>query len=314
MNDINTEIVELASEGFFYPTDSELSSGKVEMRPITAAEEDLLCSVSRIKHGLILPTLLSRILPRVKNIDSILQCDLETILLNARIINYGSTGAVKCKCSSCDAEFDTTVSFGFRPTTFAFDGLIRGENVIGYILPKSGKLLLFRLPNWREYLNWRSLGWVEFAKNITLSVEGEDDVVEFFNNRMSGMDSKSFRDFYETRTPGFLTKWSVSCPQCNHTMVIKSDVTTDIFNVRPESKSIIHDEIFSLCYHSNGAFTQENVYHMPVSLRNFYIKRLIDLRNAENDQTKKRESEIKAATKMTPRSIQTKSLPSGRKR
>lgn len=314
MTELNTEIVDLASAGFFYPAESLLAVGTVEMRPMTAADEDVLCSGNLVKRGLALPRLLTHILPKGLDIDSILQCDLETILLNARIMNYGASGTMRAVCAECGESFESDISFSFRPTDFSFNGLQRGCNVLPYTLPTSGQTVLFRLPTWREHQSWKPLGWVEFIKRLTLSVEGEEDVERFYDVVMRGIDSKSFRDFYEKRLPGFVTGWKVKCSKCEYINQVKVDVTTDIFNIRTESRSVIHDEIFSLCYHSNGAFTQDVVYNMPISLRNFYIKKLIDLKNEENDQTKKREAEIKASSKNVHKpNVSKPSIPSGKR-
>ena len=50
----------------------------------------------------------------------------------------------------------------------------------------------------------------------------------------------------------------------------------------PEDKFRIHQEIFHLCYNSNGSFTHDEVYSMPVFLRYFNLKMLIEQRNKEN--------------------------------
>jgi len=41
-----------------------------------------------------------------------------------------------------------------------------------------------------------------------------------------------------------------------------------------------------LCYHGNG-FIQSDVYRLPVHLRNFYYKELVDAKKRENDATTK---------------------------
>ena len=297
MNTFGTEIIELASDGFFYPSDSILASGVVEMLPLTAADEDMLSSGNLLKRNLVLPRILTRILPAVTNIDEILHCDVVSILLNARILNYGSTNTIKSKCANCSNEFEHEVSFGFKPIPFSFAGLHRGRNVLGFVLPRSGKFVAFRLPTWREHLHRNSVGWIEHIKNLTLSIEDEPDISEFYNNLCSGFDSRALREYIDLRTPGFVTKWTSKCPECGNTTTTSLDITTDIFNIRPESKSVIHDEIFSLCYHTNGGFTQDSVYNMPTKLRNFYLKKLVDLKNDENEQTKKREAEVKAMSK-----------------
>ena len=57
-----TEIIDLPSQGHFYPEDNPLSSGKVEMKYMTAREEDILTSVNLIKQGKALDTLLQTLI------------------------------------------------------------------------------------------------------------------------------------------------------------------------------------------------------------------------------------------------------------
>ena len=50
----------------------------------------------------------------------------------------------------------------------------------------------------------------------------------------------------------------------------------------PEDKVRIHQEIFHLCYNSNGSFTHDEVYSMPSFLRHFNLKMLIEQKEKEN--------------------------------
>jgi hypothetical protein len=50
---------------------------------------------------------------------------------------------------------------------------------------------------------------------------------------------------------------------------------------------LIHDQIFSLSYHSQGAFTQDIVYKLPVFLRIFYLKKLIEFKEKEKESMEK---------------------------
>ena len=49
---------------------------------------------------------------------------------------------------------------------------------------------------------------------------------------------------------------------------------------------LLHTQIFELCYYGNG-FTQEGVYRLPIHLRNFYYKKLVDAKKKENDDVKR---------------------------
>ena len=53
-----TEIVDLPSKGYFYPKDNALSSGEVEIKYMTAKQEDILTSTNLIKKGIVLDKLL----------------------------------------------------------------------------------------------------------------------------------------------------------------------------------------------------------------------------------------------------------------
>ena len=48
-----TEIVELTSKGKIYPESSLLSSGKIEMRYMTAYDEDILTNQSYMNEGIV---------------------------------------------------------------------------------------------------------------------------------------------------------------------------------------------------------------------------------------------------------------------
>ena len=50
---------------------------------------------------------------------------------------------------------------------------------------------------------------------------------------------------------------------------------------------MIHEQIFSLAYHSQGAFTQDIAYKLPVYLRIFYLKKLIDAKEKEKESMEK---------------------------
>lgn len=69
----------------------------------------------------------------------------------------------------------------------------------------------------------------------------------------------------------------------------------------PEDKLRIHQEIFHLVYNSNGGFTHDEVYSMPVVLRYFNIRMLIEQKEREKSQAKETESERPAMNpKATP--------------
>ena len=84
-----TEIVELPSKGLLYPKDHPLSSGTVEMKYMTAKEEDILTNMSYIKQGVVIDKLLKSLLVTQFPYDDLLIGDKNAIMVAARVLGYG---------------------------------------------------------------------------------------------------------------------------------------------------------------------------------------------------------------------------------
>ena len=283
---LHSEIIDLASEGYFYPSSSKLSSGEVSILPITAEHEELLANSNLARRGLLETEFLNVIVEGGINPNELLFCDKQSILLNLRIANYGAHTTMKTTCGDCDKEFEHDISFGFKARPFNCSKYERGTNKLSYTFSKCKKNVYFRLGTCSEHDIYEKKGWLAFAKAITIEIEDVTDINNFYEYELSATDSKLFRKFYDEHTPGYINDISITCPSCNAVRTSKMDVNTDIFAIRPESKMNIHSEIFDLCYYSNGAFTQDAVYKMPTNLRSFYIKKLVDAKKAEADANK----------------------------
>ena len=89
-----TEIIELPSKGLVYPKDNPLSVGKIEMKYMTAKEEDILTTQSYIKDGSVLDRLFQSLIisngegASVKYVD-LVAGDKNAIMVSARILGYG---------------------------------------------------------------------------------------------------------------------------------------------------------------------------------------------------------------------------------
>lgn len=60
------------------------------------------------------------------------------------------------------------------------------------------------------------------------------------------------------------------------------------FGLTSEHKSEIHKLLFTLCYYSNGTFTFQDAYNMPVFLRTFYMKQLEEVKQKETEVMNKK--------------------------
>ena len=84
-----TEIVELPSKGILYSKESPLSEGKVEMKYMTAREEDILTNQSYIEKGTVIDKLLESLIVTKINFNDLLVGDKNALMVSARILGYG---------------------------------------------------------------------------------------------------------------------------------------------------------------------------------------------------------------------------------
>ena len=85
-----TEVVDLPSKGLLYPEGSPLSTGKIEIKYMTAKEEDILTSANLIKQGVVVEKLLeSLIIDKSIKVDDLLIGDKNAVLIASRILAYG---------------------------------------------------------------------------------------------------------------------------------------------------------------------------------------------------------------------------------
>jgi len=85
-----TEVLSLPSKGLLYPEDSPLRSGTIDVKYMTAKEEDILTSANLINQGIVLDKLLESVIANKDiKLDDILIGDKNALLVGARILGYG---------------------------------------------------------------------------------------------------------------------------------------------------------------------------------------------------------------------------------
>ena len=85
-----TEVVDLPSKGLLYSKDSPLASGTIELKYMTAKEEDILTSRNLIQKGIVLDKLLESVIVDEKvSLDDLLLGDKNAIMIATRVLGYG---------------------------------------------------------------------------------------------------------------------------------------------------------------------------------------------------------------------------------
>lgn len=142
--DFPTEVISLPSQGKCYPEDNPLSSGQIEIKYMTAKEEEILASQNLIRKGVVLDKLFESIIVDKKiNIDDIIIGDKNAIMLAARILGYGPDYEIQV-ADELGNTFEHTVDLGKVQTKeIDFDNLSR-DNTYTF-KTSSGKELTWRL-------------------------------------------------------------------------------------------------------------------------------------------------------------------------
>ena len=208
-----TEQVTLPSKGLLYSENSPLKGGIIEMKYMTAREEDILTNQNYIEDGTVIDRLLkSLIVTKGVNYDDLLIGDKNAILIAARILGYGS-----------DYDFDYLGQRYNVDLTNAVDkhidkSLIReGKNEFDFTLPTSKINITFKLMTHKDEskiakeleglkkLDKKSNKSISTRlKHTILSVNGDYEIKtirEFIENTLLARDSRALRNYIKEIQP-----------------------------------------------------------------------------------------------------------------
>ena len=135
-----TEEVELPSKGLLYPEGHPLKSGKIEMKYMTAREEDILTNQNYIAKGIVLDKLLKSLIITDVKIGDLFIGDKNAILIASRILGYGKDYQIQYKGQTHTVDLSLLENKKIDEKLF-----IGGKNEFDWTLPHSGTKLTFRL-------------------------------------------------------------------------------------------------------------------------------------------------------------------------
>ena len=148
-NKFPTEVIDLPSKGYFYPEDNALSTGKIELRYMTAKEEDILTSANLIKKGTVLDKLLESLIisngeGKEVNYGDLLIGDKNAIMFAARILGYGAKYDFQFKDPTSGEMISDSVDLSLiEHKDVPFD-TAKGLNEFHFTLPASKVKVTFK--------------------------------------------------------------------------------------------------------------------------------------------------------------------------
>jgi len=208
-----TEMVELPSKGYFYVDGHPLSSGKVEVKYMTAKEEDILTSQNLIQQGTVIDKLLeSLIVDKSIKIDDMLVGDKNAIMVAARILGYGKDYDI-----TYDEEEHTVDLSKLEPVDIDFTKFKKGLNEFEFKLPNSERNITFKLLNGndekaiesetkarKKVSKTYSAELTTRLKKMILAVDANREpsyINNFVDNEFLSRDSLAFRNYLSSITP-----------------------------------------------------------------------------------------------------------------
>ena len=139
-----TEVVELPSKGLVYPEGHILRSGKVEMKYMTAKEEDILSNQNFISKGIVLDKWLESLTLGKFDIKDLITGDKNAILVASRVLGYGKD------YSFTYGGKEYTVDLSTLENKFFDSSLVSNKGTFTFTLPTSGTKLEFKLLNEKD--------------------------------------------------------------------------------------------------------------------------------------------------------------------
>lgn len=206
-----TEVVELPSKGLVYPEGHILRSGKVEMKYMTAKEEDILSNQNFISKGIVLDKLLESLTLGKFDIKDLITGDKNAILVASRVLGYGK------EYSFTYGGKEHTVDLSTLENKLFNDSLVSSKGTFTFTLPTSGTKLEFKLLNEKdeEKIKQEIEGLKKINKESStdvttrlkyqiISVDGNEDKIaikDFVDNYLLASDSRALRTYIKVITP-----------------------------------------------------------------------------------------------------------------
>jgi hypothetical protein len=208
-----TEVVDLPSKGKLYTQDSPLAKGTIEMKYMTAKEEDILTNQNYIEKGIVIDKLLQAlIVDKTIDYNQLLVGDKNALLIAARILGYGKDYEFNYGGEVEKIDLSLLNNKELHP-----DVEKSTENSFNFTLPATGKVITFKLLSHGDEqaidsevkglkkINKESSAELSTRlKHMIIAVNGDSErstVRSFVDNEFLARDSRAFRNYLRDFQP-----------------------------------------------------------------------------------------------------------------
>lgn len=243
---IAAESVPLPSRGVIYNNNSLQGTESVEIKPMTAKEEDILTSRAYIKNGTVITKLIkSCLIDRTIDPDDLISGDRNALLIALRITGYGSDYTLEINCPNCGSTNKSTFDLSqLEIKRLKVEPVELGQNIFEVTLPvtkKSVKVKFLTGHDEREMMiisDRKKKSGLNVENSVTdrlsrsiISIEGITDrnKINLFVQHMPARDSLALRRFLDDYEPGIDMKSHMTCDSCHEESEVDLPIGASFF-------------------------------------------------------------------------------------
>jgi hypothetical protein len=211
-----TEVIDLPSKGLVYPESSPLSSGTIELKYMSAKEEDILTNQNFIEKGIVIDKLLQSMIVSKCDYSELILGDKNAILVAARILGYGAEYPVEVK-DKYNQPIPVKINLSLLENKTIDESLfIKGKNEFNFTLPQSKVTVTFKLLTHadEQKIDQEIIGLKKIKpqetfdittrlKHTILAINGDSSAekIRYFVDNMMIADSRALRKYINEITP-----------------------------------------------------------------------------------------------------------------
>jgi hypothetical protein len=248
---VPTEYVPLPSRGLLYPNHHPLyGKDSIEIKQMTAKEEDILTSRNLLKKGVALDKLIqSLVVDKNINTDTLTIEDRNAIIVAARISAYGSEYITQVTCPSCDQKVKSTFDLHEKlesleeqeqPSTLNENGLftlvlpVSKYSVVCRALNGMDEKELMRLSEAKKKNTAGDSTLLDQLRCMVVSIQGVEDkeTIARVLSALPAGDSRYLRKQYQATVKGIDLKKTFVCSSCSYEAEIEVPLTADFFWIK----------------------------------------------------------------------------------
>ena len=210
-----TEIIKLPSQGKYYPAGHPLADGTVEMKYMTAREEDILTNQSYIRQGVVLDKLFQSLLITQFDYNDLLVGDKNAIMIAARVLGYGKEYEFTAKSPSGKDQPVTVDLTKVEDKQIDWDFISLNQREFELTLPACQRVVTVQLVTHgvQKKIDTELKGLEKLKKDATVttmlkhvitSIDGDtktQTIRHFVDNELFAIDSRYIRNKISEVTP-----------------------------------------------------------------------------------------------------------------